>query len=414
MAEVRNVVRAVAVAVGCLYLSGSVAGGVYLPAQPPLVASNNTQLFLNVLSELRGLRNAQNPVRKRYLSHVAELEEKEKRGDLTVEDRVNLSGYYLRLEQFEKAVSVLNPVAGTAQADFMVLSNLATANELAGRLERAISYADQALRKWPDLWPGLNRAELYWLGRVERYHLELLKARYVESMRQPGRAGVPERPDVLFPRVTFDGSGAAYRAGELDPTQLIELPNDSLLLVQQLLLWNPNDLRLHWQFAELLNAQGGPENVMTAYSILKRLADEERYGNKLILAHRQVLKGASEAAVQLSQALSGGTEPNGLVQLLWYAQPRGATLEPGAAALAAQASWAARALLAKKLRSAGAPAPVENMPGASESARQTGKWLPDLRPVAVGFVAGMLVMLFGILQAREFRRRHASTAATEK
>ena len=60
-----------------------------------------------------------------------------------------------------------------------------------------------------------------------------------------------------------------------------------------------------------------------------------------------------------------------------------------------------------------APAPVESMPAARDTARPGGKWLPDARPIAVGFVAGMLVMLFGMLQIREFRRRHAGAAATK-
>lgn len=404
---------AVAVTAACLCVTGRASGGVYLPAEPALAPSQNTPLFLNILNELRGLRNPQNPVRKRYLARVAELEERDRRGDLSVDERVDLSGYYLRLEEPEKAVAVLNAVAGAGSANFMVLSNLAAANELAGRLDRAISYSEQALRHWPELWPGLSRAELYWLGRVERYHLDLLKARYVEATRQTSRGGIPERPDVLFPRVTFDGTGAAYRAGDLDPTQLIELPNDGLLIVQQLLLWSPNDLRLHWQLAELINAQGGTDNIMTAYEILERLADRERYGNKLILAHRQVLKSAAESAKLLAQALNTGEEPNSLVRLLWYAQPRGTTLEPGAGALVTQTSWGARAYLVKKVRSASAPAPVESMPSAREPARPPVNWLADMRPAGVGFVAGLLVMLFGILQVREFRRRHAA-AVTPK
>src|SRR5205823_4108284 len=123
------VLRALVIATGCLHFAGVAHGGLYLPAEPSLRPTNNTQLFLNVLNELRGLRNAQNPLRRQFLTRVAELEAKDRQGVLTVEDRVNLSGYHIRLEEFEKAVAVLDPVAGAGPANFMVRANLAPADE---------------------------------------------------------------------------------------------------------------------------------------------------------------------------------------------------------------------------------------------------------------------------------------------
>jgi tetratricopeptide (TPR) repeat protein len=400
---------AAAVAAAGLLTAGPVRAGLYHPAEPPVGPTNNPQLFLSLLSDFKGLRQPQNPLRKHYLARAAELETKESRGDLTVEDRLNLSAYYIRLEQPEKAVGVLGPVANAAQGNFMVLSNLATAHELAGRLDLAVRYAEQSLKQWPAMWPGLSKAQLYWLSRAEKYHVALLKLRYLETSRRGGKTAVPERPDELFPKVRFVNADGSYAPGELEAVQMADLPNDAALIVEQLLLWSPNDARLEWLYAELLAALGNPNALMAANTVFNNLV-KQGFNSKELGRHRHAVNVAAETVVRLNRVLADAKGPGAWVQLLWYAVPRGATLESGVGALAAESAWAARAILDKRPSRPAAPAARAERP-AEATAKAAKGWLPEARSVLVSFAAGVLVTIFCILQVREMRRRHQGDAA---
>ena len=82
---------------------------------------------------------------------------------------------------------------------------------------------------------------------------------------------------------------------------------------------------------------------------------------------------AAQVSWQLNQAINAEKGPNAWMRLLWYAEPRGATLEPGAGALAGEAIWSARVALARKMTTAPVPAPIESMPATPEPSRQAGK-----------------------------------------
>jgi hypothetical protein len=402
---------ALGLAAAGLLIAPAARAGVYLPAEPVVGPTTNVQLFINLLSDLRGLRAPDNPLRKRYLARIAELEAKDQRDSLTVEDRVNLSGYFLRVDQPEKAVEVLGPVANSVQTDFRVLSNLSTAHELAGRPDRAISYGEQALAHWPRIWPGYLRTRLIALARAEKYHVALLKMRYGENSRQAPTGKVPDRPDALFPKVHFPAAGQPYAPGEMSAAEIAEMPYDATIILEQLILWTPNDQRLQWLFAELLTAIGGMENVMAAEVIFNTLV-ENAYSNAALREHRAIVHAAKTQLVALSQALANTKGPGAWTQLLWYAVPRGATLEPGAGALLTEAAWAGRALLEKRPatpsvarnseRRSDGPAPV---------AKGTNPWLPDVRHVVVSFLAGVLITILGVFQVREIRRKQHNAAA---
>jgi tetratricopeptide (TPR) repeat protein len=295
----------------------------------------------------------------RYLKRAAELEAKEKNGGWTTEDRINLGFYYIRLVQPSKAIRVLTPAASQDKPHFLALANLATAYELAGVMDRAISYRQLALSAWPRQWEGWKTGQLYWYRRAEKYHLTLLKLRAREA---PGQE--PDRVDALFPGVRFTGPDGSYAPGPISPDQWAELPDDALPIVYQLVLWRPLDDRLYWLFGELLNAQGDVESatrvlreLVTKYAQLQQSAPIE------LRRHANVLKNTPKTADVLLEekpVQSGGTQT------------------PSVTAAGPEAGTATNA--------------------------QAG-WLPDWRQVVVGFVAGVLLTLLGVWQLRESRRR---------
>src|SRR5258707_1067825 len=243
-------VIAAEVSVFGLLLVGSVQAGVYNTQEPIPAPGTSFERFRETVGQLRSIavEEAQKPpsrARSHYLLQVAPLQEKERDGNLTVMDRVNLSEYYLRLQKYEDAVRLLESAAREAP-NFLVLANLATAYLLVDRLDRAIVYQRQALASWPALWPGFYVAELQRLRRVERALLTLMQNRLQESIRQPGKA--TETVDPLFPRVRFVGPSGRYEPGELAPEQRDELPLEAIDTVAQLVLWLPHDNRLYWLF----------------------------------------------------------------------------------------------------------------------------------------------------------------------
>ena len=94
------------------------------------------------------LTNDPKSPRGQVLKRVNELERDLRDGRLSSQHRVNLSTYYVRLNQPDKAVALLEAIP-RVQRDWMALSNLATAYQLTGNLDRADSYLEQALAKLP-------------------------------------------------------------------------------------------------------------------------------------------------------------------------------------------------------------------------------------------------------------------------
>lgn len=235
--------------------------------------------------------------RQELLRIVNELDSKRKAGVATLDDQINLSANLMWVGKPREAVEVLEPLArGEGRSNFMVLSNLATAYELAGQLERVPDYLQQARLAWPDEAPGMSKEQLAWYKTVDRLQFRLALLRRAELARQP--AGVrfhPEGMDGLFgePPVQYVGESGAYEAGKLAAKEQAKLPKDSLASLQQLVLWFPDDTRLLWQVGELLNAQG---QVSEAYDILDDcVGAARRYDSKELKEHRRILQEARPA-----------------------------------------------------------------------------------------------------------------------
>src|SRR5205823_691058 len=124
-----------------------------------------------------------------------------------------------------------------------------------------------------------------------------LRQRYQESLRAPPGVGTKDLTlDKLFPGVRFVGPGGKYTAGQIDVRMQDKLPPDALALVEQLLLWMPNDLALEWLLAEVLNAQG---EIRHAHDLIYYLVDNGMRGEGL-LEHRRILNEASGSVKETS------------------------------------------------------------------------------------------------------------------
>src|SRR5207244_13551603 len=149
--------------------------------------------------------------------------------------------------------------------------------------------------------------------------------------------------------VRFVGESGQYEAGKLAATERAKLPAEALAIVQQLVIWLPEDTRLYWLLGELYNASG---DIAAAARIFDEcVGNVRRFSAPDLRAHRLVVQEARP-------------------------KDTGALLEPAAAPRA--------------------PAEPTPAPGSLPS------WLPDSRQlVVVGGIAFLVVVLLGYFQIRE-------------
>jgi len=308
----------------------------------------------NVLEDLLQIGSPQLPeskMRKGFLAARDHLQAKSRREELTEEEKVNLSGYLVRLRQYQEAVDLLTPVATRDCRNFMIFANLATAEQQAGQLERAVNHLEQALDVWPQEWQNLNAEQLRWYQQAEKYHLILVRHRWTQTRRSaPAQPGL----DPLFVKdgqpVRYVGDGGQYEAGKINAVQQAKLPPDAMAIVQQLLIWLPDDTLLYWQFGELLNASG---DTASAARVLDDCVWRRRLDAPDLKQHRQIVTEAAQSKSQESDLSS----------------------EPGE-----QASSSASAY----------------------------SWLPDRNKLLVaGTIFALIVVILVYFQVREIRRRRA-------
>jgi tetratricopeptide (TPR) repeat protein len=200
--------------------------------------------------------------RRLAIQKVDALEAKQKEGPLALADIITLSAYYIRLGREEKARRLLEKTDGDLDDKdpykFLVLLNLAATYELTPEfLERAVETEKQALKLWPKEWKGWSADDLAWYRIAERYYLAFLEARLLEVQRNRGvTPPVIESVAPIFPKARFDEPGREYQAGSFGPETADALPLDAFQVVVQLLLWLPNDTRVRWLCAEVLNGRG--------------------------------------------------------------------------------------------------------------------------------------------------------------
>lgn len=371
--------------------AGPARAGVYHTGQQiGLPALAQLRLAVGQLRAIRPVPGVPpNPLRTQFERRAAELEAQERAGWLSTLDRVDLGACYIRMGRDQDAIRVLE--AGDRK-HFLVLANLATAYHGIGQLDRAIAYQRQALDAWPPVWAGWTEAQLQHYRRADRFYLSLLQLRYREQLRAGGRPVRVTTVDELFPKVRFVGPSGHYEAGGFAQASRDEVPPDATLIALQLVVWLPFDDRLYWLLGELLNASG---NVQSAYDVFDELVYARRMDARELAQHRQALRDAV-----LAYKAWGELGPQ--LALFWaVAPPAAGSLTQAGAPFAAQ------------FKPQLVPAPVLPPGGNSASgapAAPAPNWLPDWRPLGVGFGTGVVVALLGALQWREWRRKHPAPA----
>ena len=358
--------------------------------------SNYTRALVT-LQQIVAVELTDNPKssRAQVLQRVEDLEQSLHEGTLSLQDRVNLSAYYVRLNDPEKAIALLEALPPDRR-NWMALSNLATAYQLAGNLVRAEQYLVQALDAWPSVSTVATGWRLTWLRVVENYQLSLIRSRQAE---QRGGRGTGGGIDPIFPRLRLVGPSGEYEAGLLAADQWANLPANHTEIVKLLVLWMPHDARLRWLLAEIVNANNNPE---LALEMMNELVETRKFGNPEFAAHHRELRHAKMIRDRFKRLRPSFANEQAKASLT----PLGELLGPAPAAVldAAGAVMALEKIMQEPLPKeeqifeaaandapAGAPAP-------------SATWTPEWRQIGI-FVVGAIVGALLSLQLREMRKR---------
>src|SRR5579871_6458854 len=270
-------------------VSGPAASGKAVEAMPFAAFRNHLIQFIQI-----GNAQVDNEARKRYLERRDELERKHRRGTLSPEEAVDLSAYLIRLKQYDAAVELLNPLARERGRDnYFVISNLITAHFLNGQLPLASAYLFQVEKTRPPAQGTINQVQADWFAGVEPYFWKLIRLRRTEGRSSPAGGQKPGHTlDDLF-GVRFVGDSGQYEPGKLVAAERAKLPKDALAIVQQLVLWLPDDTRLYWLLGELLNAQG---DLADANVVLDECRRNRRFDAEELQQHHRLIKEALAAA----------------------------------------------------------------------------------------------------------------------
>jgi tetratricopeptide (TPR) repeat protein len=306
-------------------------GGLYNTSEPEEERKSDLSLdsgdwfplvFRETLIRLRsiGITSAprDNALRKRYVQQ-ADFAARLDPARLSTEEKLNLGAVFMRRKKVDSAKGLLEPLARQEPRNFLVQSNLAMAYYLGGVESRAITQQDQTLAVWPQQFSqvetpfqeylrslGWHEGAFDFYRKAETYQLKLLKLRERETLEKRGAKTHAQTVDALFddgknpPQpVKFVGPSGKYEAGKVAPAEKAKLPKDAIDIVQQLLIWMPEDVRLYWLLGELYNAQGGTKNIHSARMIFDELAGWNGLGFRSaeLAEHRQVLndyKGAEQ------------------------------------------------------------------------------------------------------------------------
>ncbi|HMF12717.1 MAG TPA: tetratricopeptide repeat protein, partial [Gemmataceae bacterium] len=321
--------------------------------------------------------------RRQVLAQVETLEQKRRDGNLIYEDRINLSACYVRLQQpetIDKAIRLLEELP-RGERDFVALSNLATAYQLAGNLQRAESYLTDALESWPHVstWIPDNPWRLNWLRMAEKAQLQIIRSR---AREQREARGAPASLDAIFPGLRWVGPSGEYEPGLLAADQWAKVPAYSLFIVKQLVLWMPHDLRLRWLLAELANAEG---DSLGAVKLMDDMSLNYNYGNPEFREHHAVLRRARAVADHLNRMRSRFLEEKATAALV----PLSALMPPGAAVtLEAGGTVVALDKIVKEPLPDSEPSTAAETDSPPPAAPPPAAWTPEWRQIGVSFVAG--------------------------
>jgi tetratricopeptide (TPR) repeat protein len=331
----------------------------------------------------------------------------------TPTDLMDIGTALIRMRQYGPAREVLEQARKKDKKNPLILSTLATAWMQLGEYQAAADNLDDATSyAWGKSYDQLSDAqkalftdtmqwteEFAWYARCEGLHWRLAKKRRAELKNVPlDYTTALLRLDGLFPEpgpdrkeppqpVRFVGESGKFEVGKIAAGEAAKLPREAILMVEQLLMWMPEDLRLYWQLGELFNAHGDTAAAKMIFTeLLRKYAQHWEPG------------GASDAGLR-GKYLPSLREHNPdlaerIAAYLDYEPP-----VPG-----------------------GPPSDVGKEPPPQQQQPQKQPVKPTEEGVAavnldwptlgVGFAAGAAVGAFAVFQVREVRRRWQARAAS--
>lgn len=313
----------VPVVLGMLWPACLAHAGLYDPTRPLHPVADPQEFLVRQLAELRAygppdalLGGQTTAVRDEALARIQQLRSQGER--LSATDTAALGALLLRVrrthpggQDFEEALQVLEMGRRLYPRDFYILTNLATAYQLTGRLDAAASLLQEALDYAPTE-----------LRTLERYHLLLVRERSREQVTL-GLAPL-DRLFVGSDRVPvrYLGPKGEWQVGSIAEAERAKLPNGSveeaMRIVQHLLLWFPDDARLMWQFGELANAAG---DIKTAALALNQAVYNFRLSTPELKERRFILQEAVAWRDVLARAGDEDRQLTWLLQILATATP---------------------------------------------------------------------------------------------
>ena len=162
----------------------------------------------------------------------------------------------IRVGRAADAVNLLQPRSRDRDPDYVALVTLAHAFAARGEWDEAVRCHGLALfdAAPPPTLPGVPPA-------LTKRYLELEKTHYSRWLRlrqrESGqREGLADQDVLALFGVKWVNEAGIYEPGKLAAAERAKLPADAVAVVQQLLLWSPEDTRLLWLLAELYAADG--------------------------------------------------------------------------------------------------------------------------------------------------------------
>jgi tetratricopeptide (TPR) repeat protein len=277
--------------------------GLYDPRNPtsPLVASSGVRplYFEQLRDELNSLLSIADPLRPKgpRAAMLKRRDELRSQRNLTPAAAAELGLVLWRLRESDAALTTLREAYNRDPRNFWVLSNLGSVYQATGQYREASSPLETARDFVPDPWPN-GPAVGDWFKKVEGYQLKLLRLRIGErSLHPTGRPPPAADVDNLF-GIHFVGPSGVYTPGRIADAEKAKLPPDAIAIVQQLLLWFPEDTRLLWQLAELYNAEG---NLEAATKLLDMCVWQRRFESPALREHRRVVQETYEAQLNTAE-----------------------------------------------------------------------------------------------------------------
>lgn len=296
------------------WLANAAQAGFYDVQKPtsPLVTDDDiTPLPYNdLLDELNSIRNlaatstpglsavGPNLPRKKLLDQRDRLLSKGLRS-LNATELAELGYMQWRLGDREAATATLLQASAKDPRNFWALAQYGTALQAQRQYADATDKLIIANDYFPSPWPAGPKRTGEWFKQAEKYQLRLLRLRMSEGgERGMGRPGRVNDVDNLF-GVRFVGPSGKYEPGALADEERKKLPPDAIAIVQQLLLWFPDDARLLWLLGELYAANGQLE---AAYRILDNCVWTQKFESVALREHRKLVQEAHEARIAAAAA----------------------------------------------------------------------------------------------------------------